>query len=113
LTSPPRAANRMLPQRSRRSGTGSARPPVAGSGTGSVGSGGGTGGSNSSTSSTLKAVGLRLLVLVMRGGLRSAPRWRDQGGYLGTGRNPRKGGASGGAAGSARNAFPLPRSASP
>src|SRR4029078_12999747 len=110
---PPRAANKMLPQRSPRSSAGRARMRVTGRGVGSTGSGGGAGGSNSSTSSTLKAAGLRLFVLVMRGGLRLAPRWRDQVEYLGMARSPRKGAVLGSAGGSARNAFPLPRSASP
>src|ERR1041384_6164903 len=99
----------MLPQRSPRSSAGRARMRVTGRGTGLAGRGGGTGGSNSSTSSTLKAVGLRLLVLLMRGDLRSAPRWRDPGGYLGMVQSPRKGGVLGSVGGSERNAFRLPR----
>src|SRR4029079_2432509 len=103
----------MLPQRSPRSSAGRARMRVTGRGVGSTGSGGGTGGPNSSTSAALKAAGVRLFVLVRRGGLRLAPRWRDQVGYLGMARSPRRGAVLGSAGGSARKEFYHPRASSP
>ncbi len=80
------------------------RARCAGSGTGSAAAG--VGGQAARTPLPPRR-GRRLacaVLLLMRGGLRSASRWRGRGGYLGTARSRRKGAAPDSAAGSARSA---------